>query len=133
MTTKCVKTALNLFESRHVSAVEVGLPALFLPLHKPALLIPPHFSERPTLAVDTFIDIVGQNWPGIAELRTPLQQTVIERGLSPRWPQLSQIARFSEKSYIFHMMKRCCSATLLSPPREAPPVLYRLSAGFPPI
>ena len=42
-----------------------------------ALLIPPHFFDRRTLAGDSFIDIVGENWPGIARLRTPLQRTVI--------------------------------------------------------
>ena len=45
-----------------------------------ALLIPSHFFERPTLAVDTFIDIVGQNWPRNAKLCTPLQQTVNTAG-----------------------------------------------------
>ena len=52
--------------------------------------------------MDSFIDLVGQNWPRNAGPRTPLHQTVIQRGLPPRWPQLSQIAWFSEKNYIFH-------------------------------
>ena len=77
-----------------------------------ALLIPPYFFERPTLAVDTFIDIVGQNWPRNAGLCTPLQQTVIQRGPPPRWPQLSKIAWFSEKSYTYHLIKRRFPATL---------------------
>ena len=55
-------------------------------------LIPPHFKNCRTLAVDTFIDIVGQNWFGIARLGTPLQQTVVQRGPLPRWPQLSRVA-----------------------------------------
>ena len=66
----------------------------------PALLISPHFFERPTLALDSFIDIVGQNWPRNAELCTPLQQTVIQRGPPPRWPQVSEIAIQRKKLHI---------------------------------
>ena len=64
-----------------------------------APLIPPHFSDRRTLAVDTFIDIVGHNWSGNTRLCTPLQQIL--------W--------FSEKSYISHMIQRRCPATLRIP------------------
>ena len=64
-------------------------------------LIPPHLKNRRTFGRG-FIDLVGQNWPRNAGLRTPLHQTVIQWGLPPRWPQLSQIAWFSEKKYIFH-------------------------------
>ena len=78
-----------------------GLDALAVGFSQPvgieALVIPPHFFDRRTLAVDSFIDIVGQNWPGIAKLRTPLQQTVIQRELPPRWPQLSLVGWAEEK------------------------------------
>ena len=43
-------------------------------------LIPPKYSDRRTLAVDTFIDIVGQNWSGYTKLCTPLQHTVSYTG-----------------------------------------------------
>ena len=66
-----------------------------------APLIPPHFFNRRTLAVVSFIDIVRQNWPGNARLRKPLQRTVIQRGLPPRWPQLSDIAWVSDKRQRF--------------------------------
>ena len=62
--------------------------------------------------MDSFIDIVGHNWPRNAGLRTPLQPTVVQRGLPPRWPQLSQIAWFSEKSYIYQTIKMRFPATL---------------------
>ena len=81
-------------------------PGVSQPVGIRALLIPPHFFDRPTLAVDSFIGIVGQNWPRNAGLRTPLQKTVIQRGLPPRWPQLSQIAWFSEKSYIYTVFRQ---------------------------
>ena len=71
------------------------------PVGIPPLLIPSHFTERPTLAVDNFIDIVGQNWPRNARLRTPLQRAVKQRGPLPRWPQLSQIAWTGGKHHHF--------------------------------
>ena len=49
-------------------------PGVSQPVGIRALLIPPHFFDRPTLAVDSFIGIVGQNWPRNAGLRTPLQK-----------------------------------------------------------
>ena len=61
------------------------------------------------MAVDSFIDIVGQNWPINTKLRTPLQRTVIQRGICPRCPQLSQIAWESEKSQIFIRDKEALS------------------------
>ena len=64
-------------------------------------LMPPHFSICPTLAVDSFIDIVGQNWPRNAGLPTPLQLTVIQPSLPPRWPQQSQIAWLNRKSFVY--------------------------------
>ena len=76
------------------------------------LLIPPHFFDRRILTVDTFIDIVGQNWSGNTKLCTPLQDTVIQGSLPPRWPQLSQIAWFSGKSYVYKLIKRRFPATL---------------------
>ena len=48
-----------------------------------------------------------------ARLRTPLRHTVIQRGLPPRWPQLSHIAWFSEKSCIYLTIKRRFPATLM--------------------
>ena len=39
-------------------------PGVSLPVVIRALLIPPHFFDRCTLAVDTLIDIVGQSWSG---------------------------------------------------------------------
>ena len=66
-----------------------------------ASLIPPHFSDRCFLALDTFIDIEGQNWAGNTRLCTPLQRTMIQGGLPPSWPQLSKIAWVSEKHNIF--------------------------------
>ena len=47
-------------------------------------LIPPHFFDRRTLTVDTFIDIVGQNWSGNIRLCTSLQHTVIQGSLPSR-------------------------------------------------
>ena len=78
-----------------------------------ALLFPSHFFKRPTLAVDSFIDIVRQNWPRNAGLCTPLQETVKQRGPPLWWPQLSHIAWFSEKIYTYHLIKRPFPATLL--------------------
>ena len=69
-----------------------------------APLIPPHVTDRRTLAVDTFL-VVLQMCPRNARRCTPLQRTVIHRGLPPRWPQLSQIARVSEKYHIFLLEK----------------------------
>ena len=74
-----------------------------------APLIPPHFSERRTLAVDIFIDFVGQNWSENIRLFTPLQHTVIQGGLPPTWLQLSQIAWVSEKYFIFPREKEAFS------------------------
>ena len=83
------------FHNTHgVDALAVGLPQ---PVGIWALVIPPHFIDRPTLAVDGFIDIVGHNWPETPKLRTPLRKTVVQRGLPPRWPQLSQVAWAGEK------------------------------------
>ena len=84
-------------------------------------LIPPHFYTRRTLAVDSFIDTVGQNWSRSARLRTLLQRTVIQRVLRPRWPQLSQIAwdseigqRFPRDKEVFsgNTVIRPCTTTL---------------------
>ena len=75
-------------------------------------LIQPHFKNCRTLTMDSFIDIVGHNWPRNAGLRSPLQHTVTQRGLPPRWPQLSQVEWFSEKNYIYHAIKRRFPATL---------------------
>ena len=72
---------------------------------------PAAFKSLRTLAVDSFINIVGQNWPRNARLCTPLRHTVTQRGLPPRWPQLSHIAWFSEKSYIYLTIKRRFPAT----------------------
>ena len=75
-------------------------------------LIPPHFKNSGTLAVDTFIDIVGQNWFGIARLGTPLQQTAVQRGPLLRWPQLSRVAWARENVSVFQVINRRCPATL---------------------
>ena len=75
-------------------------------------LIPPHFKNPGTLAVDTFIDNVGQNWFGIARLGTPLQQTAVQRGPLPRWPQLSRVAWARENVSVFQVINRRCPATL---------------------
>ena len=44
-----------------------------------------------------------------AILRTPLQRTVIQRSIPPRWPRLSQIAWESEISQIFIRDKEALS------------------------
>ena len=72
-----------------------------------APLIPTHFSDRRILAVDTFIDIVGQNWSGNTRSCTPLQHTVIRAYLRgghsyPRW-------RGSAKNVIFSRGKEAFS------------------------
>ena len=64
--------------------------------------------------MDTFTDIVGQNWFGIARFGTPLQQTAVQRGPLPRWPQLSRVAWARENVSVFRVMKRRCPAKLLS-------------------
>ena len=69
----------------------VGTPGIW------ALVIPPPFFNPGILTVDSFIDISGQKWSGIATLRTLLQQTVIQRGLPPRWPKLPQVGWHGEK------------------------------------
>ena len=74
-------------------------PGLSQPEVIRAPLIPPHFSDRRTLAAGTFIDTVEQNWSRNLRLCTPLQHTAIQGGLSPRWPQLSQIAWVGEKHH----------------------------------
>ena len=93
-----------------------------------APLIPPHFSERRTLAVDTFIGIVGQNWSENIRLCTPLQHTVTQGGLPPTWLQLSKIAWVSEKHYTFPPEKEAFSGNtdqeLLF--HESPPAEYKL-------
>ena len=62
--------------------------------------------------MDTFIDIVGQNWFGIARLGTPLQQTAVQRGPLLRWPQLSRLAWARENVSVFQVINRRCPATL---------------------
>ena len=88
-------------------------PGVSQPVVIRASLIPPHFSDRHILAVDTFIDIKGQNWFGNTRLCTHLQHKVIQGGLPPRWPQLSQKAWGSEKHNLFHVRKMRFPATLL--------------------
>ena len=78
---------------------------------------PAAFKKNRTLAVDTFIDIVGQNWFGIARLGTPLQQTAVQRGPLPRWPQLSRVAWARENVSVFEVINRRCPATLFNDPR----------------
>ena len=63
--------------------------------------------------MNTFIDIMGQNWVGIARLGTPLQQTAVQRGPLPRWPDLSRVAWARENVTVFQVIKRRCPATLL--------------------
>ena len=75
-------------------------------------VIPPDFQNRRTLAVDTFIDIMGQNWFGIARLGTPLQQIAVQRGPLPRWPQPSRVAWARENVSVFQVITRRCPATL---------------------
>ena len=78
-----------------------------------ALLIPPHFFDRRTSALDSFIDIVGQNWPRIARFRTPLQRTVVQRAPLPMWPQLSRVAWAKKNVIVFQVIKRRCPASLV--------------------
>ena len=60
-------------------------PGVSQPAEIRAPLITPHLFDRRTLAMGSFIDImVGQDWSGNTRLRTPLQRTVIQRGLPPR-------------------------------------------------
>ena len=95
------------FRDTHgVDALAVGLPQ---PVGIWALVIPPHFFDRPTLAVDGFIDIVGHNWPETPKLRTPMHKTVIQRGLPPRWLQISQVAWAGEKCKVFSGDKEALS------------------------
>ena len=78
----------------------LGCPSPSVVIRPP--LSPPHFFDRHTLAVVSFADSVGHNCSGNARRRTPLQQTAIQRGLSPRWPRLSsQIAGVSKKRQRF--------------------------------
>ena len=62
----CFRIALNLSRVENISVAEVGALGCPSPWFNGAPLISPHFKNRGTLAVDTFIDIVGQNWFGIA-------------------------------------------------------------------
>ena len=106
-------------------------PRVSQPVAIRASLTPPHFSidrstYRRTLAVDIYIDIVEHNWSGNARLRTPLQGTVIQRKLPPRWPQLSQIAWVSEKVRVFNTRKRRFPATLTKP---VPAIQYLITVG----
>ena len=83
------------------SVAEVDTLGCPCPWFNEAPLIPPHFKNCRTLAVETLIDIVGQNWFGIARPGTPLQQTVVQRGPFPRWPQLSRVAWARENVSVF--------------------------------
>ena len=56
---------------------------------------------------------MGQNWFGIARLGTPLQQTAVQRGPLPRWPQLSRVAWVRENISVFQVINRRCPATLI--------------------
>ena len=96
-----------------------------------APLITPHFQNCRTLAVDTFIDIVGQIWSGIARLCTPLQRTVVQRAPLPRWPQLSRVAAWARENVIvFQVIKRRCPATLLIFITSCPTSGERLFRGY---
>ena len=100
----CCRIALNLSRDENISVAEVGTlgcPSPWFNGFNGAPLIPPHFKNRGTLAVDTFIDIVGQKWFGIARLGTPLQQTAVQRGPLLRWPQLSRVAWARENVSVF--------------------------------
>ena len=110
----CCRDALNLCKVKTDSIAEVDTLGCPSPWFNGGALIPPHFKNCRTLAVDTFIDIVGQNWFGIARLGTPLQQTAVQRGPLPRWPQLSRVAWVHENVSVFQVIKRRCTATLVS-------------------
>ena len=59
------------------------------------------------------MDIAGQDWFGIARLGTPLQQTAVQWGPIPTWPQLSRVAWARENVSVFQVINRRCPATLL--------------------
>ena len=125
----CCRIALNLSRDENISVAEVGTrgcPSLWF---NGAPLIPPHFKNRGTLVVDTLIDIVGQNWFGIARLGTPLQQTAVQRGPLLRWPQLSRLAWARENVSVFQVINRRCPATLCKP-SEHPPSGEKMSEGL---